>query len=923
MGCLEVSENLVRFNQIYNNPKYAHVKSSPNKLKRLKRDGLIEVVTDLDGVDKVVLNSLKKYVQEEKQVFEKCFTIGQAVRKLISHKYRFKREFKLETYKTNIHKLLDLGILQSIAFANEIYITKESVNQFLLDYISHEEALEKLNAKNIILVRILKKNNVKNIYISQHHVFHPRQIVESLIQEYNHNVLPDDTEGIGTLIKGKVYNTEGYYSASEARNILNLTKPQWKVLRKGENLTDTFFGGIRYYLKEPIDQLIAKQLKLKDEYYTSDQVQKLLGLQSHSQHSKIVESRKRVATVFRGVYPQKRVEYIYPKSIVNEIVQENKIRDIVISYVDNIDAYEFLLKNLNINFYNKDSFTSKEWKKRVHQVLRNTSESSETIHYTIFKYVKCTEILIDFLAEKEIYELTANHINLALFNENIPFSYQKIFYSFINVIYNKLIEKNKKKLFKLERIINPHQKESIPKDKTIYNYEDYKSLFSFATNLPSHKRKAIKDVKKQINLKINTQNASDKLKRQRSYNYESSWLYVLIHLNNAWRHKDVIRFPKINLSELSIPNIDLDWLEKNDLKYEDARRIIHQVMRKDLRTTKTNATNRFFCSKDVTLALATAAVICELRRAAITPNYEYLINFNSIRNEFTSRYKSSFFKGFNEEFIFENRKMNRTLLSFTYHLLVKKGHTQAALEIAQRLRAHFDFETTNIYIFIPEEELNDLTHQLFIREHFGYIPDLFAEVLFGNNNKREQRTEQIVELKKIFGDIYNIESTAGFLNTIQAEKRKVADMILNMGVNEATEYMFKLDTQLLPSKEAHVQCLIGIENCNKHNISCRNCPMSVPNFYALSSLAESLTNRVQQLTSIEKQEFETERTKLANIFSIEVDQWKRAGEKFGKEVIYQFIDGGSEALKEKMKQISIAEIHKYKTYNTNNSEVKR
>src|SRR5699024_10331513 len=140
-----------------------------------------------------------------------------------------------------------------------------------------------------------------------------------------------------------------------------------------------------------------------------------------------------------------------------------------------------------------------------------------------------------------------------------------------------------------------------------------------------------------------------------------------------------------------------------------------------------------------------------------------------------------------------------------------------------------------------EEELNNLTHQLFIREHFGYIPDLFAEALFGNNNDREQRTEEILAIKKIFGDIYNIESTAGFLNTVQAEKKKVSDMILSMGFEEATDHMFKLDAQLLPSKEDHVQCFIGIENCNKHNIACRNCPMSVPNFYALSSLAESLT----------------------------------------------------------------------------------
>lgn len=922
MGWPQVSEKLVSFHQIYNKPIYAHVKTSPNKLGRLGRDGLIEVVTDSNGTNKVVLSSLEKYVQEEEKLFEQCFTLGQAVQKLISHKYRFKGEFRLATYRKNILSLMNLGILKSITFVNETYVTKESVNQFLVDYISHEEALEKLNAKNVIFWRILKRNNVKNIYLSHYHIFHPRKIVESLIEEYNQNVLPDNTVGIGTLIKGKVYNTDKYYSSSEAKSLLNLTTPQWKIMRREEGLTDTILGGIRHYLKESIDQLKVRQQKLKDEYYISDEVQELLKLQYHSLHSKLIDARKKVPTVFRGVHPLKRMSYIYPKSIVNEIVQENELREVVTSLSDNIDAYEYVLKSLEIDFHNNDSVTCKGWQEYVHRALRNTNESVETIHYTVFRYAKCTGILIDFLADKEIYELTSNRINLALFNENIPLLYQKVFYSFINSIYNKLIEKNKRKLFKLERIINPYQKEIIPKDKTIYNYEDYKSLFNFATNLPLHKRKAIEDVKKQMNQKFITQNASYKIKKQRTYNYDSSWLYVLVHLNNAWRHKDVVRFPKIDLNELSVPNINLEWLEQNDLSYEDARRIIRQVMRKDLRTTKTNATNRFFCSEDVTLSLATAAVICELRRATITPNYDYLISFKSIRNEFSSRCKLIFFKDFNEEFIFENRKMNRSLLSYIYHLLVKKGHAQAALEVAQRLRAHFDFETTNIYIYIPEEELNNLTHQLFVREHFGYIPDLFAEVLFGNENDREKRTEEIVAVKEMFGDVYNIESTAGFLNTIQAEKKKVSDMILSMGFEEAADYMFKLDTQLLPSKEDHVQCLIGIENCTKHNIACRNCSMSVPNFYALSSLAESLTNRIQQLTSLEKQGYEAEKTKIANIFSVEMDQWKRATEKFGKDVIYQFIEGGSQALKEKMEKISVVELNKYRTSNIEKSEVR-
>lgn len=674
---------------------YKHIKTSHNKLKRLEKHGLIKTIEDTDGINKVVLHTLEEYIKKEKEIQRDYLTIGQTVRTLIQHKYKIKGELKLDPYKKNIFNLINKNILTSMEFDNKTYITKMSVNHFLCNYISHEEALNKLNAGHVILYKIIKANDLEKIKISAHHIFYHRVTLEALISNYNYKVLPDDTRNKGTLIKGKLYNTIEFYPTSEVRKILNLTKAQWKLLKKEQNIDSIIFGGIRHYKKQHIDELKIHQMKLRNNYYTWDEVEEMMNLKGTIGHSKIINSRELSPTIFRGL-SDKKIRYIYPKKVVDEIVLENQIKKHISSCTNYIESYNYCLNNLNIPFVETKSQTLQQWKHFIRKILRDTNESYETIHSTIFKYVKCTEMIVEFLTKKEIYEFTSNDINLNLLNNQIPTTYQRVFYSFIKSNYKNLIATSKNKLFKLENILNPYQIKSDPRNKTIYPFEEYKALFHYANNIPFHKDKAINAAEKQIY-------STNKEKLDgipQKVNYDSSWLYVLIHLNNAWRHKDIVRLPRINLNVLSTKNINLTWLKNNDLSYEDARNIILQLMRKDLKTTKTNAANHFFCSTELTISLATAAVICELRRSAITPNYEYLINFRTKKNEFTSPIKKIFFKEFENDFNFENLKMNRSLLSYTYYLLVKKGNSQAALEVAQRLRAHYNLETTNIYIYI-------------------------------------------------------------------------------------------------------------------------------------------------------------------------------------------------------------------------------
>ena len=83
---------------------------------------------------------------------------------------------------------------------------------------------------------------------------------------------------------------------------------------------------------------------------------------------------------------------------------------------------------------------------------------------------------------------------------------------------------------------------------------------------------------------------------------------------------------------------------------------------------------------------------------------------------FSVKAHNTFFENFEiKDFQFQSRKMNRTILVLIYMVLVKRKGS-AALKIAQRLRAHENFETTNIYLVIPQHELDELSESLFDRK---------------------------------------------------------------------------------------------------------------------------------------------------------------------------------------------------------------
>ncbi|WP_393959910.1 hypothetical protein [Priestia megaterium] len=832
---------------------------------------------------------MKSQVIEVGEIEENFYELATAVKVLTAHRAVVKNP---RLYKKNILKLAKEAQFKVLIIKGQYHFSKKDISIFLKENISYCEATEMLNVSNSSFYHLIKNNNVKKYQLSHKHKFYPRKELLPLIEQVNQRILKGSKKNKENI----KFNTEGYYPTAEAQKKLNLYSKRWDNLRQEYNLKEVRFGGRSYYPKKDIDKLLEKQNEDKDKYYCLDDLERILKLNKDTITRRYKSFKRKVPSHLRNIFPGSL--FVFLKSEIDSMVNEHLQNEVFTMLTDPLDMFTYKYDSqFQASEFNNNPDTMKMWLEFAkNNLIKARGFSSKYISHKVNDYIQCTDYINKFTSEKELYEFTSNEINLNLLNTSIPQLQRGHIYSFIRKFYDFYLTNYNKKIFKIERIINPNKLNMKAIRKEIYSFDEYKMLFEFCNQTSFHKIKAIEDVK-------------SLLLGKDYFNYDSSWLYNIIHLNNAWRHGDVVKFPRIEFNDTKIEG--LEWLEKQNVSFEDAQQIIRQVMRKNLKASKTNATNNFFCSEDLCISFATAVVICEIRTRKVAPLSEFIIDFGVKNNDFSHKSKTAFYKGIPFKFKFQSLKMNRSLLSYTYLLLVKKGKYNAALEVAQRLRAHFDYETTNTYIVIPDKELDYLTKQLFNREHFGYIPNLLAEVLFGESNRNEKakRTLEIIKLKEMFGGVYGIEHFAAFLNRIQAERKTVAEIILHSSFEEAQELLFNIQANLLPSKEENYQCLYG--SCIRPNLKCSdNCPFAIPTFYAISSLAKDLEERIDAfMEKFYKTTLEAEKIKMVNRLLNTLNCWGEAINKFGKEEVYKFLN--REELTEKLQLINMEDISRY------------
>lgn len=411
-------------------------------------------------------------------------------------------------------------------------------------------------------------------------------------------------------------------------------------------------------------------------------------------------------------------------------------------------------------------------------------------------------------------------------------------------------------------------------------------LFNYCCQLEFHKKLAIESL-------------TDYLSHQKTtkYNkYDSVWLYVLIHLSNNWRHGTVLsQLPRLDLSRTRV--CDLNWLKDNNLTKEEAKDIVYQLGRYIINIGKTGAEGNFRISEALEIPFATAAVLCELRAKYSLVQTDDLLFIGSDKTV-NSKVEGSFFSNYpDSSFIFENRKMNRTLTTFIWSIIRhnSKNHPDDALTSSQFSRDHLTDNTTNIYIKLSQEQIDTLTHQLFARDSFGFVYKIFSDLLFGESENREDETKRIQAINKNFGNVYKTEATVGFINRISQERQQVEQWLLQKDKAELWEDYYALLTNQMPSKSKHYQCIK--KECVFPELDCHQCSISIPNIYALSNLLGSYIVQIENLVLFSDLP-EGEKKRQANQLFFLMDAIGHARSHFGDEVVYSFVEGGKARLKD-------------------------
>lgn len=649
----------------------------------------------------------------------------------------------------------------------------------------------------------------------------------------------------------------------------------------------------RKYCEEDIQNLIVAQkdiLNYYNQHYFTLKETKELGLSTN----RIKYYRKETIPLIAKTKHFKQSTFVYLKEDVLYQLNKKQIDDRTQEILkqelhDPFLIYKQLINEFKMTFFANASVTEKYWHSYVKQLLYNAKGNLKTMKKYIYRYKQITELLIEITQEKELFLHSANELNLKIFNHNIYQEYRMTVFAFLS----KLNEQLPYNLISIDNLNNPHEekrkKEKLQRNKSVYTINEYIGLLDYVSNVAFHKSKAIMDVK----------NAKSNFNLYKKY--DSAWLYVLLHMNNAWRSMDVTYFPRIDLTRTKIK--DLNWLENNELSHKDAEYIVNQIkVNFSFKHAKNRKKRHFFCSEELIYPLANAIAICELRVQENTPEEDFLIDFYSTDRSMLPSTHKAFFNDYKTNFKFGSLKMNRTFITYMYDV-IKKKTGRNPLEISKHIRNHTNLETTNAYIDIPPDHIDHISRQLFDMGYFGYTYDIMATILLGEPpNERTERTQRSLLVKEIYGDIYKIENLSRYLNIIESERNGLNKYLSGLTVEELQDKLNLINLGQLPAKEKYYQCIYG--KCVFKERECSKCPLAVPHFHALSSIGENVVKKVNEFDKLFSQTTKKgERVRISNLLYADLILLKEAKDKFGQDVVSEFMQCSYDELKEKIRRL--------------------
>ena len=664
-------------------------------------------------------------------------------------------------------------------------------------------------------------------------------------------------------------------------NEIRISEQVWTKIKKSFSIQPITYGKVNYLVLEQVSPAISKLLNQQDQLleqnYTYDEFLSL-GY-STATASKI--NKVEIPEMFRfGKLVRKEV--LFPKTQVQKLIKIRKKGEIIENYKMALEQTTLpnklfikAIKELNIKLPSSSSKTEDIWLKFISAKLLQCKGNSFTLKKSFVKYITVTEFLMENLLNSELFNLSSEEINFTFLNKMTPHNYQEVIYGFL-----KNMAANMDVKYNMYNIVNVHEQKrkrnaENPKTKASFSVEEFLTLLNFVTDISLHKKRAFEDRKRPL---------SNGAKYR---NYESVWLYVILHLNNGWRSTDFVeKIPRITLPDTTQT---YEEFANHDLTEDEAQLIVWELTSKlvNVQHNKNDKKSYFFCSDKLMLPLANALILCELKAIKTTPFSTNLI-FLSTSNELTKTMRKIFFDkfpilGFN----FKSLAANRSFITFV-NTVIKQKTNRNPLEITKFIRNHSSIETTNGYIQLSEEHVNKISIEVFNKGYFGYTYEYLLKVVLEGENK-DIVTKNIPHtlIKDVFGDIYKIENLATYFNSLGERNLSLYEYVDNLQHEQQKELINLIRLQQMPAKEEFWQCILG--DCLYQEKNCDSCPFAIPHFYILTNTLNNLNSLIDQVENLDSIQLKGEKVRLVNLFYKNLIILSSAKKKFGEKVITAFL----------------------------------
>ncbi|HDR7662883.1 MULTISPECIES: hypothetical protein [Bacillus cereus group] len=881
--------------QEYIELKNLNYKLTDNDLRFLVENNIISI--KYEGKTAFIhREDFKKHIQWERKFSEEYFTIKQFWtylglkcldnKQLLNSYYKNLVSLSREGYihlRTLKYPLFTLDDQKEYRLVRR-YVRKCEVIDILDKYVTINEFMKMADIGYAQAMFVIDSFNIRKIQFirKKEFTFYKKKDIRKFLMYRSKTV--------GEKIRLNISNKD-LVILNDVLKLLDLNAYTYKkFLEKGLLRINQKIGRHIFFRKEEVVSLkkekeeMDKELRLK--YYTRQEIFNEFNINVDTIRINIQTIE--IPVLVRGLPRYFNGRYLYLREdIIKEYERRNENLNLYIDRGSIYDNFMYRLSAEGMEFSDSCKETGRLW----FEFIRLKSESYSGSNFVsknarLLEYLSVTRVLTRRVLDKELFMYSSKELNLMFFNNNTKEKVKKILYIFLREIDQMEGCFLQGKMFKIANVNSPYR-ERVKKKKQseIYTAEEFMKFFKYISNLDIHKDKAISSVKEAL-LKSLRNNLRDVI-----YNrYDSVWLYTLVHLNNAWRHWDCMEIPRISFEGTSIID-SIEWIQNNELSIEDAKTIIRKIQIKNLKHSKTGENRYFYCSEQLILPIAYAAVLCEIRTRIFNPLSDSLIDFQSKNRLLTSYPYKAFFDAFPEKNLrFSSLKMNRTFITLAYNLSKNQKGSAHELELLKFLRNHKSIETTNVYIHINQRDVNFLSNQIFYRDYFGFIADGFANILFGSAKNIEKRTNEINIIYEKIGKDLRLEGIVDALLYLIKQENVVMDIIKGLDEETMQNIYNRLNMGMLYSKTRHVQCLVSSENCMYvERENCIGCPFAIYNFYALSAITEQILKHIDFFARNEREHrYKGDYERNAILFFRDLKLFKEAENKFGSS-IYEFL----------------------------------